>query len=345
MTLLVAANLRSFCTDRIAVVLTLVAPVAFFTLMALFYRHLESADGLKFEVVVVDSARNQESVQLVEAMQASGLAHLTVRLQGGDSSLDHARTLATVQIPSGFSREAPRVEIRTRSPFPGAADAAVQLVQTAAARAFGAQKAPIQLAVESLPGMLLRTSAAGIALIFVMFSAASIAGRGLGDDAAGLAERLRSLGVSRTRMAFARMGAMTVIAWVQVGLTLAWAAAVFGVMPASWISLIAAAGLGAAACTAFISFLALATATRARFAAVAPVVILVVSAVSGSMIPRVLLPDPVANAGAYAFPAWAIDACSAAIEGGWAGSMLLRLALFIVACMAGTWVLTRRRTP
>jgi hypothetical protein len=33
------------------------------------------------------------------------------------------------------------------------------------------------------------------------------------------------------------------------------------------------------------------------------------------MIPRILLPSSIATVGGWLFPAWAIDACSAAIDG------------------------------
>ena len=53
---LTLAMLRSFVADRVAAILTLVAPLAFFSLIALFYQHLEATDGFRFEIAVVDES-------------------------------------------------------------------------------------------------------------------------------------------------------------------------------------------------------------------------------------------------------------------------------------------------
>lgn len=340
---LTGAILRAFLSDRFVAVLTLAAPLAFVTLFGLFFRHLESPDGLHFEIAVVDEARTEDSAALRAALRESGLERVRVRscAEGEDPP---ANALAVIVLHPGFSRAAPRVTVRTRAALPGASDAALQLVHVAALRAFSPPRPPVQVTVEPQTGMLLRGSAAGIALMFVMFSAAAVAGRGLGDDATGLPERLRSLGVSGASIVLARLGAMTVIAWGQMALTLGWAGLVFGAVPASPLALVVAAAVGAATCTASVALVANAVGSRTRFAAVAPVFILVVSAFSGSMIPRVLLPEGVARLGSWTYPAWAIDACSAAMEGRWEWTMLGQLAACTACFTLGAVVLRRGRT-
>ena len=49
---LVRAMLRAFASDRGALLLAFLAPVAFFTMFALFFRHLDSPSGVSFDVVV-----------------------------------------------------------------------------------------------------------------------------------------------------------------------------------------------------------------------------------------------------------------------------------------------------
>jgi hypothetical protein len=55
--------------------------------------------------------------------------------------------------------------------------------------------------------------------------------------------------------------------------------------------------------------------TRARFIALAPLVTLVLGALSGSLIPSMLLPRSMNAVGEYLFPAWGIAAIRSAIEG------------------------------
>jgi ABC-2 type transport system permease protein len=220
-----------------------------------------------------------------------------------------------VHIPNGFSRSDPRVLVEAASPLPGASDAALQLVNAANARAFAVDLPAVTAQVTSLNGMLVRGSAAGIALIFIMFSSASIASRSLGDDASGLQDRLRSLGVSAAASTASRIVAISIIAWCQLALTLAWAALAFQLVPGSVMALTCASFIAAVTSAAFFVALAALCGSRARFVAIAPVITLVLSALSGSMIPRILLPTSIASVGGWLFPAWAIDACSAAIDG------------------------------
>lgn len=328
---LTRAILRAFVADRVAVVLTFVAPIAFFTLFALFYRHLESQDGFKFDIAVVDRAHNADSRAFVETLLESGLDHLRIRELTAQET-PPANVLAVIELQPDFSRQAPRAAMRAQAHLPGVSDAASQLVQLTAFRAFAPPTPAVTVTPDMHAGMLLRGSAAGTALIFVLFSAASIAARGLGDDATGLPERLRSLRVSHGALVVARICAMTVIAWCQLALTMFWAWCVFGVQPESLGALAASITLGAAACTSFVALVADLAGNRTRFAAIGPVAILVVSAISGSMIPRVLLPDAVARTGSWTFPAWAIDASSAAIEGHWDLKHLALLAGFVGVC-------------
>ncbi|MCX5641226.1 MAG: ABC transporter permease [Planctomycetota bacterium] len=314
MIILTIAMLRSFVADRIAALLTLVAPIAFFSLIALFYRHLEATDGFRFEIAVVDDCGSSDARLFVQAMESSAMQRVHVsELRDGEGN--NRGMLATVRIPDGFSRVDPHVLVEAASPLPGASDAALQLVNAANARAFAVNVPVLSVQITSLDGMLVRGSAAGIALIFIMFSSASIASRSLGDDALGLQDRLRSLGISAAASTGARIVAISVIAWWQLALTLAWAAAVFHLVPSSVLALACASGVAAVSSAAFFVALAGLCGSRARFLAIAPVITLVLSALSGSMIPRILLPKTIASVGGWLFPAWAIDACSAAIDG------------------------------
>jgi ABC-2 type transport system permease protein len=338
---LALAMLRSFVADRVAALLTLLAPLAFFTLIALFYRHLEATDGFRFEIAVVDESGSADARLFAEAMQSCAMQRVHVS-EVRESGLSTHGVLATVHIPNGFSRSDPRVLVEAASPLPGASDAALQLVNAANARAFAVDLPAVTAQVTSLNGMLVRGSAAGIALIFIMFSSASIASRSLGDDASGLQDRLRSLGVSAAASTAARIVAISIIAWCQLALTLAWGALAFQLVPSSLMALICASFIAAVTSAAFFVALAALCGSRARFVAIAPVITLVLSALSGSMIPRVLLPTSIASVGGWLFPAWAIDACSAAIDGQFDGrSIGLLTAMSVVSTLVALFVARR----
>ena len=338
---LALAMLRSFIADRVAAILTLLAPLAFFSLIALFYRHLEATDGFRFEIAVVDESGSADARLFAEAMQSCGMQRVHVS-EVRESGLSTEGVLATVHIPNGFSRSDPRVLVEAASPLPGASDAALQLVNAANARAFAVDLPAVTAQVISLNGMLVRGSAAGIALIFIMFSSASIASRSLGDDASGLQDRLRSLGISAAASTAARIVAISIIAWCQLALTLAWAALAFQLVPLSVLALMCASFVAAVTSAAFFVALAALCGSRARFVAIAPVITLVLSALSGSMIPRILLPTSIAAVGGWLFPAWAIDACSAAIEGRFDGrSIGLLTAMSVASTLVALFVARR----
>lgn len=328
-----AAMLRSFLADRVAVVLSLVAPVAFFTLVGLFYRHLESDGGLRIGIALVDACGSEDSARFLAELERS-IAPPLRRVPGGAEGA----AAAEITLLAGFTAGRPAVRIRSEVPLPGSGPALRQLVELAAARAFADGVPEPEIELVDRPGRLVRDAVAGICLVFAMFSVASIAARGLADDAAGLSARLRSLGVGPSTYMSARILAMGTIAWAQLAVTFAWAWLAFGIRPEAPLALGVATALSACAVSAFFAAVAAICGTRTRFAAIAPVVTLVLSAFSGSLIPRFVLPAGIAGIGDALFPAWGIDACRRAIDGEWDGAALGGL---LAAAVAGTVVAMR----
>lgn len=329
-----AAMLRSFLADRVAVTLSVVAPVAFFTLVALFYRHLESDGGLSIGVSVVDECGSADSARFRTELSRSMVPPLRLVPEGfGEAAA------AEITLSRDFTAARPVIRIRTEVPLPGSGPALGQLVSWAAARAFANGLPEPEVELVERPGRLVRDAVAGICLVFAMFSVASIAARGLADDAAGLGARLRSLGVGPQAYMRARILAMGVIAWGQLAVTFAWAWMAFGVRPEAPFALLVATVLSAWAVSAFFAAVAAACGTRTRFAALAPVVTLVLSAFSGSLIPRFVLPGGIAAIGDALFPAWAIDACRRAIDGQWDPAALggLLAAAVVATVFAMRW--------
>jgi len=321
------ALLRAFASDRVAAVLSVLSPVALFTVLGLFYSHLESSGGVHFRVRVVDASGTSDGSKMVAALRAMATSRLSVHVAPSDFVC-----LAEVRLPEGFSSQSPKLDVISTSPMPGVTDAVVQMVRSAYAQAFGGPAEPVAVGVQREDGLLVRSSVSGIAVVFMLFAASSLIGRGLGDDAAGLRERVRALGVGSAAYMTARIAAVSVIALVQLLVTLIWANMVFGVTISSPLAVLAAAPVVAVSCGA--SYVALASfcGSRARFVAVAPVATMSFAALSGAFFPRILMPDAVSRIGMFLFPGWSIDLFNGAIDGYLNVGLVWLLLVWSIAC-------------
>jgi hypothetical protein len=309
---LLRAMLRAFASDRGALLLAFLAPVAFFTMFALFFRHLDSPSGVSFDVVVTAPAGNADAERFVRTIVAA--PHGRIHAWSSIADVPDGRADAFIDLDSAFTGIQPRVAIRSESPLPGVGDAVREVVRATVADAFHDGAASVEVDDRSVGGTLLGASAAGIAVMFALFSCSSLALRGLADEGAGFGDRLRSLRIGRLRRVGARMLALAIIAGVQLAWTFLFAAVAFGIVPASPATLVAAVIASAAAIAGTVVALAAMCRTRARFAAISPVVTLVLSGLGGSMVPLVLMPPLLAWPSRALFSAWAIDACSAGLR-------------------------------
>lgn len=336
---LTKALLRAVVADRVSVVLSLVAPVAFFTLIGSFYLHLGSPRGIQIELVVQDESGTDDGRRLAESIVATARAPVSAHLSRETTA---SGPFATVVVPAGFTRHMPSVEVISAVPFPGGSGLVSQLIELAALAAFGPPQGGIDVALRSAPSRLMQDASVGICLIFMMFSLSSLAAKGLADDAAGLSARLASLGVGPFVLCGARVGVMATIGLVQMVTTLIWAGVAFGIVPGSAGSLLVSALAASFAIAAFTVLLAAICGTRLRFAAVAPVVSLALAAGSGALIPRFVLPGWASSPGAFLFPSWAIDSSRSAMDGDLAllpiaGLVVVGIVASILAAMLTRW--------
>lgn len=333
---LLAVLLRSFAKDRVTLLLSLAAPLAFFALVGSFYRHLESEHGVVIPVVLLDRSGTDDGRLLVTAMRGSATPPLSIDDESGSRS-----TVAVIRICAGFLREGGTIEIESQVPFPGGKDMLRQYVDKAWSVAFG-RSAAHRVDVIDRPGLLVRDAASGVSVVFMMFAISSLVSRGLADDACGFGLRLRALGIGALGIVTARCTAMAMIGLAQVVVTLVLAAIAFDVRPANPLALLLVSSAGACSVAAFYCLLAAACGHRSRFVAVAPVATLVLAGLSGALIPRIVLPEVVARAGASLFPAWIIDATRSAMEGDLDLTRLVGLACVTAGALAISSVLVRR---
>jgi ABC-2 type transport system permease protein len=152
--------------------------------------------------------------------------------------------------------------------------------------------------------------AAGIAVLFLLFSTKSIAGVLLEEERSGTLERLlcSSLGMGRLLVGRWLFGALLGVA--QISVMFLWGALVFDVelfVPRHLAGFALMTVASAAAASSFGMFLATLCRTRSQLDGVGTIVILIMSAMGGSMFPRFLMPAWMKQVGLITFNAWAVD--------------------------------------
>lgn len=150
--------------------------------------------------------------------------------------------------------------------------------------------------------------AAGIAVMFLLFSATGNSGSLLDEEDNQTLERLMCSRLSMTELLIGKWCWLTIVGALQVTVMFVWAHFVFGVdlvshLPGFAVMTLVTAG----AASSFALFLAAACRTRAQLNAISIVVILAMSALGGSMVPRYIMSERMQDLGHYTFNAWALD--------------------------------------
>lgn len=150
--------------------------------------------------------------------------------------------------------------------------------------------------------------AAGIAVMFLLFGAVGNAGSLLEEEANQTLERLMCSQLSMTELLAGKWLTMTIIGIVQVTIMFVWAQVAFGVdllghLPGFAIMTAVTAG----AASSFALTLAAACRTRVQLNAFAIVLVLCMSALGGSMVPRYVMSESMQEVGRLTFNAWALD--------------------------------------
>ncbi|MCH2145627.1 MAG: ABC transporter permease [Phycisphaerales bacterium] len=150
-----------------------------------------------------------------------------------------------------------------------------------------------------------------IGMMFLMFSASTICGSLLEERENGLTGRLSALGISPTQMILGRFYFSTIIGIAQFIIMLAWAAFIFKVSFTETVQLVQLAclvPLAAAAASGLGLIVTVPCSTRRQQSTLSTIIVLLLSALGGSMVPSFMLPGYLQDAGAFAFNWWAIEA-------------------------------------
>ena len=161
---------------------------------------------------------------------------------------------------------------------------------------------------ESHEGGMIAFYAAGIAVMFLLFSCNAAAGSLLVETESGTLERVLGTRVTMGTLLAAKWLYLTLSGVASIVVMFVWAMLVFHLALVQHLPGFALMTLATAACAAaFGLVLAAACRTREQLGAVSTIVVLTLSAVGGSMFPRFLMPEAMQKLSLIGFNAWALD--------------------------------------
>ncbi len=150
--------------------------------------------------------------------------------------------------------------------------------------------------------------AAGIAVMFLLFGAVGNSGTLLEEEENQTLDRLMCSELSMSQLLTGKWLLMTIVGVVQVTVMFVWAQLAFGVdlfghLPGFAVMTV----VTAAAASSFALALAALCRNRAQLNAVSVILILCMSALGGSMVPRYVMSETMQQIGKLTFNAWALD--------------------------------------
>ena len=150
--------------------------------------------------------------------------------------------------------------------------------------------------------------AAGIAVLFLLFSTTGNAATLLEEQETGTLDRILGSQAGLIDVIFGKWLWLFVLGVVQITIMFTWADLVFGIHLRDHLSgfLVMTASTSAATAS-FGMFLATVSGSRAQLSALSVLLILSMSALGGSMIPRFVMSTRMKEIGQWTFNAWAID--------------------------------------
>ena len=150
--------------------------------------------------------------------------------------------------------------------------------------------------------------AAGIGVMFLLFSCSGAGGALLDEEESGTLGRLIGSRLGMTGVLAGKWLFLVIMGVLQLTVMFVWGALVFGLplwthLPGFFVMTI----VTACAAAAFGLVLATLSRSRAQLSGIATIVILAMSAVGGSMFPRFLMSEGMQQMGLVTFNAWALD--------------------------------------
>jgi ABC-2 type transport system permease protein len=150
--------------------------------------------------------------------------------------------------------------------------------------------------------------AAGVGVMFLLFTASAAGGSLLDESESGALDRVLSARVTMTTLLAGKLTYCALLAFAQLTLMFLWAALVFHLDFFSHIpGFLVMTAITSFAVASFGMLLASLAKTRGQLGAFSTLIILTMSALGGSMFPKFLMSDAMIKVGYFTFNSWAIS--------------------------------------
>ena len=256
----------------------------------------DSSDPIAAQVVY-GLIQKSAMMSLPDAMASEGAKYLD-RISGGLTSEQRTRVDQSMRELRAYS-ESRRDEASPGKDQPASSKEAMTGLISAEIR---------DVVGENKKSPLVAFYAAGIGVMFLLFSASAAGGAILDESESGTLDRILSSRVTMNTLLLGKLLYSALLGFTQLTVMFLWGALVFkvelfrhlgGFIVMASVTSLASAGLGLA--------LASACKTRAQLGALTTLVVLVMSALGGSMVPRFIMPELLQKIGLVTFNAWALD--------------------------------------
>ena len=159
--------------------------------------------------------------------------------------------------------------------------------------------------------VIVALQAAGIGVMFLLFTASNAGGTLLEENESGTLDRILTTRVSFGTLLFGKLAYLWLLGIAQLSVMFLWGALVFKLELFRHLAGFAMIAIATTFCTsAFGLLLASFCRTRAQLGAISTLVVLTISALGGSMFPRFLMPEAMQKAGLVLFNSWALEGFS-----------------------------------
>jgi len=161
---------------------------------------------------------------------------------------------------------------------------------------------------ENKSNVVVALYAAGIGVMFLLFTASNAGGALLEEAESGTLDRILTTRVNMTTLLMGKFAYLWTLGFMQLCVMFLWGAAIFKLDLFGHLAGFFMMAIPTTFCTAaFGLLLASFCRTRAQLGAISTLVVLTVSALGGSMFPRFLMPEKLQKAGLVLFNSWALD--------------------------------------
>lgn len=320
--------------DPVAMLLTFIVPLALFSVFAAVFGSMDDAASRPVRTTVLLESQDATARRVADALGTQPTL-LVSELPPGSTREDAVRHIreraaaVAVVLPPDLGVDGgtgASIELLADTANPMALEVVRGVLQqtlpAALALAVPEGERPVAAAVRGptfevvdvlgTPGKRPSISyfAAGIGVMFLLFA---VSGRGailIDERESGVLVRMLTSKLGLPRLLAGRWLFLTLLGIVQVTLMFVWGALLFGLdlfTPRHLAGFALMTIATAAAAAGFALCLATLCRTRAQLSGLAVVLVLVMSALGGSMFPRFLMPENLQAAGRFTFNAWALD--------------------------------------